>query len=145
MTGQNLFAPPEDQNAFTDILFNALLGFAFMFSVAFILIRPEVTEGKINPKAEFMITAQWPDGHQDDIDLIVEDGEGNLVWFDAREAGLMHLDRDDRGWMGDAITVSGKRLRTRLIKKPSPFAALRRVNMWSICCTIKPRRVAPCR
>ncbi|MCH1485917.1 MAG: hypothetical protein L7V29_00085 [Alphaproteobacteria bacterium] len=114
MTGKNLFAPPEDQNAFTDILFNALLGFAFMFAVAFILIRPEVTEGKINPKAEFMITAQWPDGHQDDIDLIVEDGEGNLVWFDAREAGLMHLDRDDRGWLGDAITVSGKKIENPL-------------------------------
>jgi hypothetical protein len=108
MKSSKLFAPPEDQNAFTDILFNALLGFAFMFSVAFILIRPEVTDGKINPKAEFMITAQWPDGHEDDIDLIVEDGEGNLVWFDAREAGLMHLDRDDRGWLGDKITVSGK-------------------------------------
>jgi hypothetical protein len=114
MTGRKLFAPPEDQNAFTDILFNALLGFAFMFSVAFMLIRPEVTDGKINPKAEFMITAQWPDGHQDDIDLIVEDGEGNLVWFDAREAGLMHLDRDDRGWLGDAITVAGKKIENPL-------------------------------
>lgn len=110
MRGGKLFAPPEDQNAFTDILFNALLGFAFMFAVAFMLIRPEVIEGKINPKAEFMITASWPDGHEDDIDLIVEDGEGNLVWFDAREAGLMHLDRDDRGWLGDSITVSGKKI-----------------------------------
>ena len=110
MRGDKLFAPPEDQNAFTDILFNALLGFAFMFAVAFMLIRPEVIEGKIDPKAEFMITASWPDGHQDDIDLIVEDGEGNLVWFDAREAGLMHLYRDDRGWLGDSITVSGKKI-----------------------------------
>lgn len=110
MRGGKLFAPPEDQNAFTDILFNALLGFAFMFAVAFMLIRPEVIEGKINPKAEFMITASWPDGHEDDIDLIVEDGEGNLVWFDAREAGLMHLDRDDRGWLGDSITVSGEKI-----------------------------------
>ena len=114
MTGDKLFAPTEDQNAFTDILFNALLGFAFMFCVAFILIRPEVTDGKINPKAEFMITAQWPDGHQDDVDLIVEDGEGNLVWFHAREAGLMHLDRDDRGWLGDSIIVSGKKIENPL-------------------------------
>ena len=114
MKGGKLFAPPEDQNAFTDILFNALLGFAFMFAVAFMLIRPEVIEGKVDPKAEFMITAAWPDGHQDDIDLIVEDGEGNLVWFDAREAGLMHLDRDDRGWLGDTITVSGKKIENPL-------------------------------
>lgn len=114
MIGEKLFAPTEDQNAFTDILFNALLGFAFMFSVAFILIRPEVTDGKINPKAEFMITATWPDGHEDDIDLIVEDGEGNLVWFDARESGLMHLDRDDRGWLGDSIIVAGEKIENPL-------------------------------
>lgn len=114
MKSSKLFAPPEDQNAFTDILFNALLGFAFMFSVAFILIRPEVTDGKINPKAEFLITAQWPDGHEDDVDLIVEDGDGNLVWFDAREAGLMHLDRDDRGWLGDKITVGSKTIENPL-------------------------------
>ena len=114
MIGDKLFAPPEDQNAFTDILFNALLGFAFMFSVAFILIRPEVTDGKVNPKAEFLITATWPDGHEDDIDLIVEDGEGNLVWFDARESGPMHLDRDDRGWLGDSITVAGETIENPL-------------------------------
>ncbi len=113
-TGRSLFPPEDDQNAFTDILFNALLGFAFMFSLAFILLRPEVTDGKVDPKAEFMITAQWPDGHPDDIDLIVEDGVGNLVWFDTREAGLMHLDRDDRGWLGDTITVNGQKLENPL-------------------------------
>ena len=47
---EQIAGPAEDQNAFTDILFNALLGFAFMFSVAFILIRPEVTDGKLTPK-----------------------------------------------------------------------------------------------
>ncbi|MDA9230519.1 hypothetical protein OAI46_00275 [Alphaproteobacteria bacterium] len=114
MIGRRLQPPAEDQNAFTDILFNALLGFAFMFFVAFILIRPQMPEGKIIPKAEFMITAQWPDGYTDDIDLIVEDGEGNLVWFDTREAGLMHLDRDDRGSLGDSITVNGQRIENPL-------------------------------
>lgn len=110
MIGRRLQPPAEDQNAFTDILFNALLGFAFMFFVAFILIQPQIPDGKISPKAEFMITAQWPDGHTDDVDLIVEDGEGNLVWFDTRESGLMHLDRDDRGALGDNITVNGQRI-----------------------------------
>ena len=114
MSKYRLQPPAEDQNAFTDILFNALLGFVFMFSVAFMLIRPEVTDGKIEPKAEFMITAQWPDGHVDDIDLIVEDGEGNIVWFDTREAGLMHLDRDDRGALGDTMSINGQRIENPL-------------------------------
>ena len=114
MIGKRLFPPNDDQSPFTDVLFNALLGFAFMFSVAFIMIRPEITQGKINPKAEFLITAQWPDNHPDDIDLIVEDATGNLVWFDTREAGLMHLDRDDRGSLNDSLTVNGERIENAL-------------------------------
>ena len=114
MIGKRLYPPNDDQSPFTDVLFNALLGFAFMFSVAFIMIRPEITQGKINPKAEFLITAQWPDNHPDDIDLIVEDATGNLVWFDTREAGLMHLDRDDRGSLNDALTVNGERIENPL-------------------------------
>lgn len=110
MIGQKLTPPPEQQDVFTDILFNALLGFAFMFAIAFTLIRPESTTGKITPKAEFLITAQWQNDHPDDVDLIVEDGQGNIVWFDEREAGLMHLDRDDRGFLGDHIIVDGKRV-----------------------------------
>ena len=114
MIGKDLFPPDDDQNPLTEVLFNALLGFAFMFSVAFIMIRPEITQGKVNPKAEFLITAQWPDNHPDDIDLIVEDATGNLVWFDTREAGLMHLDRDDRGSLNDALTVNGERIENPL-------------------------------
>lgn len=110
MIGKRLLPPQEGQDAFTDILFNALLGFAFMFALAFMLIRPQVTDGKIIPKAEFLITAHWANTRTDDVDLIVEDSLGNLVWFDNREAGLMHLDRDDRGLLGDAITIGGKRI-----------------------------------
>jgi hypothetical protein len=32
------------------------------------------------------------------------------VWFRAREAGLMHLDRDDRGLTNDTIIVNGKEI-----------------------------------
>jgi hypothetical protein len=110
MRGNKLLAPADDENAFTDILFNALLGFAFMFVIAFMLIQPIPTDGKVNPKAEYIITAQWPDNHPDDIDIIVEDPRGQMVWFDSREAGLMHLDRDDRGQIGDMMTINGKKV-----------------------------------
>ena len=43
-----------------------------------------------------------------DIDAWSQDPGGNLVWFRAREAGLMHLDRDDRGLANDSIVVNGK-------------------------------------
>ena len=60
-------------------------------------MNPEAKEGKIEVKAEFIITMSWPDNHPDDIDLYAEDPLGNIVWYHAREAGFMVLDRDDRG------------------------------------------------
>jgi hypothetical protein len=96
--------------AFTDLLFNALLGFVVMFVLAFLLINPIAKSGAIDPKAEFLITLTWPDGRREDVDLYVEDPAGRLVWFRSREAGLMHLDRDDLGERNDVIEVAGRRV-----------------------------------
>ncbi len=96
--------------AFTDLLFNALLGFVVMFVLAFLLINPIARSGAIDPKAEFLITLSWPDGRREDVDLYVEDPAGRLVWFRSREAGLMHLDRDDLGERNDVIEVAGRRV-----------------------------------
>ena len=96
--------------AFTDLLFNALLGFVVMFVLAFLLINPIAKSGAIDPKAEFLITLSWPDGRREDVDLYVEDPAGRLVWFRSREAGLMHLDRDDLGERNDVIEVAGRRV-----------------------------------
>jgi hypothetical protein len=94
-------------DAFTDLLFNALLGFAFMFFISFALIQRPQDGGKIDSKAEFIISAEWEEYHPDDIDLIVEDPQGNIVYFQRQQAGLMHLDRDDRGTLADRIMIDG--------------------------------------
>jgi len=94
-------------DAFTDLLFNALLGFAFMFFISFALIQKPQDGGKIDSKAEFIISAEWEEYHPDDIDLIVEDPQGNIVYFQRQQAGLMHLDRDDRGTLADIIMIDG--------------------------------------
>ncbi len=94
--------------AFTDLLFNALLGFVVMFMLAFLLINPVAKSGAIDPKAEFLVTLNWPDGRPEDVDLYVEDPSGALVWFRNREAGLMHLDHDDLGQRNDAVEVAGR-------------------------------------
>jgi hypothetical protein len=96
--------------AFTDLLFNALLGFVVMFVLAFLLINPIARTGAVDAKAEFLITLSWPDGRSEDVDLYVEDPAGNLVWFRTREAGLMHLDRDDLGRSSDVIQVAGREI-----------------------------------
>ena len=99
---------------FQDMLFNALLSFTFMFLVAFMLINPVAQDAKVDPKAEFLITINWPDNHPDDMDLYVQDPQGGMVWYKGREAGLMHLDRDDRGNFRDTINVDGQRIQNPL-------------------------------
>ena len=103
-----IFHKYEEQDVFTDLLFNALLGFAFMFAIAFMLINSSDESGNIDTKAEILISVQWPDEHPDDVDAVVEDPQGGLVWYHNRDSGLMHLDRDDRGNLADNINVSGE-------------------------------------
>ena len=95
-------------DAFTDLLFNALLGFAMMFIIAFMLIGDPDEEGKVEAKAEMLITVRWPDQHPDDVDALIEGPQGEVVWYHNRDSGLMHLDRDDRGLLADRVTMDGK-------------------------------------
>lgn len=94
---------------FYDMLFNMLIAFVFCFIVALLAMNPKALKaGDIPSKAEFIINVSWPDLDPNDIDTWVQDPGGNLVWFRAREAGLMHLDRDDRGLAGDVIVINGQ-------------------------------------
>ena len=101
-----IFSKSEEQDVFTDLLFNALLGFAFMFAIAFMLINSSEETGNIRSNAEILISVQWPDDHPDDVDAIVEDPQGSLVWYHNRDSGLMHLDRDDRGNLADNLNIN---------------------------------------
>ena len=103
-----IFSKSEEQDVFTDLLFNALLGFAFMFAIAFMLINSSEETGNIRSNAEILISVQWPDDHPDDVDAIVEDPQGSLVWYHNRDSGLMHLDRDDRGNLADNLNINGE-------------------------------------
>jgi hypothetical protein len=95
---------------FSVMLFKALQVVAFLFFIALLAMNPETKEGKIDTKAEYIITLTWPDSHPDDIDLYAEDPLGNIVWYHEREAGFMVLDRDDRGGLNNSITVNGRKV-----------------------------------
>lgn len=99
---------------FTDLLFNALLGFTFLFLVAIMFMNPEAKSGIIDPKAEYIMTITWEDFSPDDIDVWVEDPDGRLLYFRNPEVGLLHLDRDDRGMANDTIEVAGKEIENPL-------------------------------
>jgi hypothetical protein len=95
---------------FSVMLFKALQVVAFLFFIALLAMNPEAKSGKIDTKAEFIITMNWPDNHPDDIDLYAEDPLGNIVWYHVREAGFMVLERDDRGGINNSIVVNGKKV-----------------------------------
>lgn len=97
-----------DIDPFTDLLFNALLTFTFLFLIALLLLNPPAKTGIIDPKAEFLITVSWPDGNPNDIDVWAQGPQGKKVWYKRTQDGLMHLDRDDRGLANDIQTINGK-------------------------------------
>jgi hypothetical protein len=92
------------------MLFKALQVIAFLFIIALLTVSPDSKEGKVDSKAEFIITMDWPDSHPDDLDLFVQDPAGNIAWYRHREAGFLTLDRDDRGGVNDSIIVNGKKI-----------------------------------
>ena len=95
---------------FTDLLFNALLTFTFLFLMALLLLNPPAKTGIIDPKAEFLITVSWPDNNPNDIDVWAQGPEGKQIWYRRTQDGLMHLDRDDRGLVNDMQIINGREI-----------------------------------
>ena len=88
---------------FTDLLFNILVGFAFLFIIAFLLIKPEAKKEDFERRAEFVVVMEWDNDASGDIDLYVEDPTGKQVSFRYHNHNFMHLDKDDLGAMNDTV------------------------------------------
>ena len=91
--------------AFTDLLFNIVVGLAFLFLLAFILMNPIAKDKDIEEKSDFIVILTWDDESGDDIDLWMRDPLGNILSFKNREDALMHLDRDDLGLSNDRVKL----------------------------------------
>lgn len=83
--------------SFIDVVFNLLLGVTLMFFLALILMKPITEDKKIDSKAEFIVTAEWPTDINSDIDLWTLDPLNNAVGYAIKEAGVSTLERDDLG------------------------------------------------
>jgi len=88
---------------FTDLLFNILVGFAFLFIIAFLLIKPEAKKKDFDRNAEFVDIMEWDKEAKGDIDLYVEDPLGAKCSFRQTVANFMHLDKDDLGSINDTV------------------------------------------
>lgn len=95
---------------FTDLLFNTLLGFTLLFFISIIFMNPIARLGNITYKAEYIITVIWPENQPDDIDLWVQNPYQETVSYLQKEAGWLHLDRDDRGDLNDTVIINGEKV-----------------------------------
>jgi hypothetical protein len=111
LAAKSKFQQPFDP--LTAVLLKMIQALTFFFILAVLFMNPVAKKGIIDPKAEYLITVTWPDNNPDDIDTWVEDPNGELVWFRSRDAGLIHLDRDDRGLINDTLEINGE-----IVKNP---------------------------
>ena len=108
--------------AFIDILFNILIGFVFLFLIAFLLINPITKKNDIISPAEFLIVLNWPSHLDDDVDLWMRGPNGETVGFRSKEVGIFHLERDDLGFANDKVVHSGNEI---AVKKNQETIAIR--------------------
>ena len=99
---------PNNFDPFTDLLFNILLGFTFLFFITILFINPISKLGNANLKAEYIITVDWQDNLPDDVDIWVQDPNGEIVSYLKKDAGWLHLDRDDQGIINDVVIINNK-------------------------------------
>jgi len=112
LRAKSRFQQPFDP--ITAIFLKMIQALTFFFVLAVLFMNPLTKKGNIQAKAEYIITVQWPDNNPDDIDTWVEEPDGNLVWFRNKEAGLIHLDRDDRGNVNDTLNINGRTVQNPL-------------------------------
>ena len=124
MEGFSNWDREEPFEPFTVMLFKGLQVVAFMFFLAYLAINSEAKQGNIDTKSQMLVTVSWPDNHPDDIDTYVEDPQGNIVWYHVMEAGMMSLDRDDRGDYKNMILVNGKTIRNMIRQEIVQMRAL---------------------
>lgn len=95
---------------FIDLLFNLLVGFVFLFMLAFMLINPVAKKETIKPKAEYFIILEWDGEKPYDLDIWVKDNLGHVVSFRRPDDALIHLERDDLGTINDTYYDSDGKL-----------------------------------
>jgi hypothetical protein len=95
--------------------FDYLLALLGIFLILAIVEKPTPTPMRIDTLGVYAVTASWPAGSNDDVDLWVQDPQGNIAWFAGQDAGLMHLESDDLGTniSGTVTLLNGKVISTK--------------------------------
>lgn len=97
------------RTAYIDLLINLLTGTVVLFILTTLLIAPITKNNEgIKKNADYVITVEWPETIDCDVDIWIRDPQNNIVSYRAPEAGLMYLERDDMGRRKSVYEVDGK-------------------------------------
>lgn len=91
------------RTAYIDLLLNVLTGIIFLFAITTMMIQAKKQDEGVRKDAQYIITATWDPKVDCDVDLWVQDPNGDYVFFDRKDYGVMHLERDDMGSKNDIL------------------------------------------
>jgi hypothetical protein len=99
------------RTAYIDLLINLLTGIVVLFILTTLLIAPitKNTEG-IKKNADYVLTLEWPNDIDCDVDFWIRDPLNNVVSYRFLEAGLMYFERDDMGKRRSVYELDGKEI-----------------------------------
>lgn len=99
------------RTAYIDLLINLLTGTVVLFILTTLLIAPitKNSEG-IKKNADYVITLEWPNEIDCDVDMWLRDPLNNIVSYKFPEAGLMYFERDDMGKRRSVYEIDGKEI-----------------------------------
>lgn len=97
------------RTAYIDLLINLLTGIVVLFILTTLLIAPitKNSEG-IKKNADYVLTLEWPNDLDCDVDFWIRDPLNNVVSYRYLEAGLMYFERDDMGKRRSIYELDGK-------------------------------------
>jgi hypothetical protein len=83
-----------------DFLLGLVVVFVVLYQLSLVLANEDAAKAKqqhLQNSSLYLVKMSWPGDSDDDVDLYVHDPAYHLVFFKAKQSGLMSLDRDDTG------------------------------------------------
>lgn len=98
------------RTAYIDLLINLLTGTVVLFILTTLLISPITKQNEgIKKNADYVITMEWPENIDCDVDMWVRDPQSNIVAYKRPESGLMYYERDDMGQRRSIFDINGQK------------------------------------
>ena len=88
------------------MLISGQMNLFILLILALLMINPESKkQGDVTLKAEMIMSVEWNDAIDCDVDVWVRGPNGSIASFRSKDVGYMHIDRDDTGLMNDRVTT----------------------------------------